>query len=62
MADRVEATGGELLVDSAPGRGTRLCIRLPVTAARAQATAGEPPAVRGQEALGATGALSTVMS
>lgn len=30
LADRVEALGGELVVDSAPGRGTALRARLPV--------------------------------
>jgi signal transduction histidine kinase len=29
LADRVVAVGGRLEVSSAPGRGTRLCARLP---------------------------------
>ncbi len=32
MAERVEAAGGELHIDTAPGRGTRLRLRLPVPA------------------------------
>ena len=29
MRDRVEAVGGELIVDAAPGRGTRIAFSVP---------------------------------
>jgi len=30
LEDRIEALGGSMLVTSAPGKGTRLIVRLPV--------------------------------
>ncbi len=33
MRHRVEATGGRLVIDSAPGQGTRVSATLPVVAA-----------------------------
>ncbi len=32
MADRIDALGGEILIDSGPGRGTRINGRVPATA------------------------------
>ena len=36
MARRVAALGGEQAIQSSPGRGTRLCVRLPLRAARGE--------------------------
>jgi signal transduction histidine kinase len=31
MAERIETAGGRLTIDAAPGRGTRVVLRLPVS-------------------------------
>ncbi len=41
MRERVESVGGDLEIDSAPGKGTRVVVRLPADTAQAQA-AGDP--------------------
>ncbi len=43
---RIEAIGGTLTIDSAPGKGTRVCLEIPVTATSAddQTVQTEPPA------------------
>ena len=42
MRERVEALGGSLLVESAPGEGCTLVVRLPPVAEKAAATVETP--------------------
>ena len=44
MRERAEFAGGSLDVDSAPGRGTTICLRIPLTAVAPDAS-GRAPAV-----------------
>ena len=46
MADRVDALGGEILVDAAPGRGTRINGRVPAPAPGLPVHGGGGPATR----------------
>ena len=48
ISARVEELAGHLVLDSPPGRGTRLAVEIPLRADRDLSGRGDPPPVRGR--------------